>query len=135
MGVVRWRVGATGRRALARALLGAVLMWAAAACSRTPPVTVQVQGTVRVVGTRKPIAGAEVNIEWPAVLGGGQSLIKTNAAGQFAVGRTRRRPPATCAGLALTVQAPGFASAYLRHESGCGDYVLNFDFVLLPQPR
>jgi hypothetical protein len=112
-----------------------VLLCGAAACSRTPPVTVQVQGTVRVVGTKRPIAGAEVNIEWPAVLGGGQTLVKTDGTGRFAVGRTRRQPPATCAGLALTVQAPGYASAYLRHESGCGNYVLNFDFVLLPQPR
>jgi len=123
------------RRARWRRRVGLALVVALGACARTPPTTIQVQGTVRAVGSRVPIADAEVNIEWPAALGGGQSVLRTNAAGQFAVGRTRRRPPATCAGLALTVQARGFASAYLRHESDCGNNVITFDFRLLPQPR
>lgn len=82
-----------------------------------------------------PVAAAEVNIQWPAVLGGGQSVLRTDSDGRFAVGRTRRRRPSTCAGLAITVQAPNFASAYLRHESDCGNGVLSFDFALLPQPH
>lgn len=113
----------------------ACALLALAACAGTPPTTIQVQGTVRAAGSRVPVANAEVNIEWPTELGAGQSLLRTNTAGQFAVGRTRRRPPSTCAGLAITVQAPGFASAYLRHESDCGNKVITFDFILLPQPR
>ena len=115
--------------------LGPALVLGLSACAGTPPTTIQVQGTVRSVGSRVPIANADVNIDWPAVLGGGQSVLRTNAAGQFAIGRTRRRHPSTCAGIAITVQAPGFASVYLRHEADCGNDVLTFDFALLPQPR
>jgi hypothetical protein len=112
-------------------LLCAVL----AACAGNPETTVRVQGTVQTVGLKTPVSGAEVNVEWPARLGGGQSVLKTNAQGQFAVGRTRRIPKTACAGLAITVQAPNFASAYTRHAGDCGDGVLTFDFSLLPQIR
>jgi hypothetical protein len=74
-------------------------------------------------------------VEWPASLGAGQAVLNTNASGQFAVARTRRARQTACNGLAITVQAPGFASAYSRHTADCGDGVLTFDFVLLPQIR
>lgn len=118
-----------------RSWLGPVLLLALGACLGTPPTTIQVQGTVHRVGSRVPVAGAEVSIQWPGVLGGGQSVLRTDDEGRFAVGRTRRRRPPTCAGLAITVQAADFASAYLRHETACGDNVLSFDIPLLPQPR
>lgn len=125
----------SSRRAFGQRLVGAVVLLGAAACAGTPELTVQVQGTVRSVGLRTPIPNAEVTIEWPATLGAGQSALKTNPSGQFAVGRTRRGRQTACNGLAITVQAPGFASAYSRHTADCGDGVLTFDFSLLPQLR
>ncbi len=116
-----------------RCLVGAACLVGLAACARTPEMTIRVQGTVRTVGLRTPVPGAEVMIEWPVPLGGGQSVLKTNAEGHFAVGRTRRVLKTACTGLALTVQAPSFASAYARHGGDCGDGVLTFDFSLLPQ--
>lgn len=74
-------------------------------------------------------------IEWPGNLGGGQSELKTDAEGHFAVGRRLRTRKPVCAGLALTVQAPGFASAYTRHGEDCENNVLTFDVALLPQIR
>ncbi|MBI4419979.1 MAG: hypothetical protein HY560_04070 [Gemmatimonadetes bacterium] len=132
----RMRTDAFSRhRSSCRRWLGPALFLGVAACMGTPPTTIQVQGTVHRVGSRLPIPGAEVTIEWPGVLGGGQSTLRADGNGRFAVGRTRRRRPDTCAGLAITVQAPDYASAYLRHEADCGDNVLTFDFALLPQPR
>jgi|RifCSP13_1_1023834.scaffolds.fasta_scaffold89326_2 hypothetical protein len=116
-------------------LLGPVVLLSLAACGRTPERTIQVQGTVQTVGRKVPIPSAEVNVQWPATLGAGQSVVKTNAAGRFAVGRTRRVRPTDCADLAITVQAPGYASAYTRYTADCGDGVLSFDFALLPQIR
>jgi hypothetical protein len=101
------------------------------------PLTVHVQGTAETVGSHRPIVGATVLIEWPASLGGGQLQVKTDARGHFAVGRTLRQKQPVCAGLALTVQAPSFASAYARHdEDSCGEHnVLDFALEMLPQPR
>lgn len=106
-----------------------------AACGQTPETTIRVQGTVQTVGMKTPVPSAEVTVEWPAQLGAGQAVLKTNAAGHFAVGRTRRVKQTACVGLAITVQAPGFASAYTRHSGDCGTGVLTFDFSLLPQIR
>ena len=116
-------------------LIGPALVLVLTACARTPELTIQVQGTVRAVGMRRPVPNAEVTVEWPATLGAGQSVLKTNASGQFAVGRTRRAPKTACTGLAITVQAPGYASAYTRHAADCADGVLSFEFALLPQLR
>lgn len=118
-----------------RLILRLVLVSAAAACAGSPPITLRVQGTVHAVGTRVPVPEATVALEWPATLGGGQSELKTNAAGQFAVGRKLRTKKPVCAGLALTVRAPGFASAYTRHVADCGNNFLTFNFALLPQIR
>ncbi len=118
-----------------RLFVGGTLLLGLAACGGTPEMTIQVQGTVRTVGMRTPVPGAEVMVEWPAQLGAGQSVLKTNEAGHFAVGRTRRVRQSACAGLAITVQAPEFASAYTRHSGDCGNGILTFDFSLLPQIR
>lgn len=115
--------------------LASVLLLAVAACIGSPPMTIQVQGTVHPVGSPVPIPGAQVTIEWPGVLGGGQTTVKADGDGRFAIGRTRRRRPATCAGIQITVQAPEFSSAYVRHEGDCGTGLLTFDLALLPQPR
>ncbi len=117
-----------------RVALPFAAMLAASACAG-PPVMLRVQGTVHSVGTRTPVPGASVLIEWPGTLGGGQSQLKADVAGHFAVGRRLRTRKPICAGLALTVQAPGFASAYTRHEADCGNHVLTFDVALLPQVR
>lgn len=109
-------------------------MLAASGCAG-PPITLRVQGTVHSVGTRTPIPGASVLIEWPPTLGGGQSELKSDAEGHFAVGRRLRTRKPICAGLALTVQAPRFASAYTRHGADCEHNVLSFDVALLPQIR
>ncbi len=98
-------------------------------------MVIRVQGTVRTVGMKTPVPAAEVMVDWPVQLGGGQSMLKTDAQGHFAVGRTRRVRKTACAGLAITVQAPDFASAYTRHGGDCGNGVLTFDFSLLPQLR
>jgi hypothetical protein len=115
--------------------LGAAVLLGLAACAGTPEITIRVQGTVETVGSRRPIPDASVTVEWPAALGGGQSELKTNAQGHFAVGRTRRVPKTACAGIAITVQAPDFASAYTRHTSGCGSGTLSFGIPMLPQVR
>lgn len=116
-------------------LAAAALLLGLGACGRTPEVTIRVQGTVRAVGMRMPIPGAEVTVEWPVPLGGGQSVLKTNGEGKFAAGRTRRVRPTACTGLAITVQATNFATAYTRYTANCGDGLISFDFALLPQPR
>src|SRR5512143_3979545 len=113
--------------------LGFVLLLGLAACAGTPEITVRVQGTVQTVGSRIPIPGAKVTVEWPAALGGGQSELKSDGEGHFAVGRTRRVPKTACAGIAITVLAENYASAYTRHTSDCGNGTLSFDIPLLPQ--
>lgn len=113
--------------------LGLGLLLVVAACAGTPEITVRVQGTVQTVGSRIPIPGAKVTVEWPAALGGGQSDLKSDAEGHFAVGRTRRVPKTACAGIAITVLAENYASAYTKHTSGCGTGTLSFDIPLLPQ--
>ncbi len=115
--------------------VAAVLAVCAAACA-PKPVTLQVQGTVQTVGSKIPITGAKVLIEWPATLGGGESQLTTDGQGHFAVGRTLRKRHMVCAGLVLTVQADNFASAYDRHdEESCGENaVLNFTVDMLRQP-
>ena len=108
----------------------------AAACREVPATTVHLQGRVRTLGLQTPITGAQVTVQWPASLGGGESAHRTNAAGQYVVERTVRRRDVSCAGLAISVEAPNFATAYSRHtEAGCGDRVLTFDFTLYPIPR
>jgi hypothetical protein len=116
-------------------LLGAALLLEIAACGGRPEITIRVQGTVETVGSRRPIPGASVTVEWPAALGGGQSGLKSDAQGHFAVGRTRRVPKTACAGIAITVLAPNFASAYTRHAGDCGTGTLSFVIPMLPQVR
>jgi hypothetical protein len=126
------------RRRSLRATTLAVAPLALLLAGCTPkPVTLHVQGTVERVGSRIPIRGAHVLIEWPASLGAGQSQVTTDAEGHFAVGRTLRMRHLDCSGLALTVQAQDYASAYERHDDeGCGkDAVLNFTLAMLPQPQ
>jgi hypothetical protein len=62
---------------------------------------------------------------------------RTNSAGQYAVQRTVRARDLSCAGLALSVEAPTYATAYTRYtEDSCGDGgVLSFDFTLYPIPQ
>jgi hypothetical protein len=129
---IRLRSRSPGPGALAVALLALLL----AGCA-PKPVNLHVQGTVQTVGSRVPIPGAEILIEWPAALGGGQSQVRTDEHGHFAVGRTLRKRHLVCSGLTLTVQAENFASAYDRYDDeSCGkDAVLNFTLEMLPQPR
>lgn len=117
-----------------RALAAAVSL-GLMACGGTPQITIRVQGTVQTVGSKLPISGATVTVEWPATLGGGQSVLKTDALGHFAVGRTRRVPKTACAGIAITVLAPDFASAYTRHTGDCGNGTLSMAIPLLPQVK
>ncbi len=119
----RWRV------------LGAAVWLGTAACAGNPEITIRVQGTVQTVGSRIPIPDAKVTVEWPATLGGGQSELKSDAQGHFAVGRTRRVPRTACAGIAITVLAENYASAYTRHTGDCGNGTLSFDIPMLPQVR
>jgi hypothetical protein len=121
---------------LARTLAVAPLALLLAGCAPNP-VILHVQGTVERVGSRIPIRGAHVLIEWPASLGGGQSQLTTDAEGHFAVGRTLRQRHMDCSGLALTVQAQDYASAYERYgDESCGTgAVLNFTLSMLPQPQ
>jgi hypothetical protein len=109
------------------------LLFGLAACAGTPEITVRVQGTVETVGSRIPIPDAKVTVEWPAALGGGQSELKSDHEGHFAVGRNRRVPMTACAGIAITVLAKDYASAYTRHTAGCGNGTLTFDIPMLPQ--
>jgi hypothetical protein len=100
------------------------------------PVTLHIQGTVQTVGSDVPIPGAQVLIQWPASLGGGESRLTTDRQGHFAVGRTLRPRNMDCSGFTLTVQAEHFASAYDRHrEQSCGKgAVLDFTINMLRQP-
>jgi hypothetical protein len=100
------------------------------------PVTLRVQGTVQTVGSKIPIAGANVLIQWPATLGGGESRLTTDRSGHFVTGRTLRKSHMDCAGLTLTVQVADFAAAYDRHaDQDCGkDAVLDFTVNMLRQP-
>ena len=113
--------------------LGSGLLVVLAACAGTPEITIRVQGTVQTVGSKTPIPHAKVTVEWPAALGGGQSELKSDQQGHFAVGRTRRVPQTACAGIAITVQAENYASAYTKHTEGCGTGTLSFDIPMLPQ--
>ena len=112
----------------------ASLALGAAACA-PKPVTLHVQGTVQTVGSKIPIPDANVLIQWPATLGGGESRVTTDHAGHFAVGRTLRKRHLDCSGLVLTVQADNFAAAYDRHDDArCGTgAVLNFTVNMLRQ--
>lgn len=106
------------------------------ACGRAPETTVRIQGRVRTLGLQNPIPGAQVTIQWPANLGGGESALQTNSQGQYAVERTVRQRDLSCDGLAITVDAPGYASVYSRHtDPDCGNGLLNLDFTLHPVPR
>lgn len=99
-------------------------------------MTIRVQGLVRVVGLHEPIAGAQVTVEWPPALGGGQTQIRTNSAGQYAVQRSLRVKAPNCEGLAITVEASGYASAYdRRSDADCEGGVIRNDFLLHPVPR
>jgi len=115
--------------------LGAAVLLGSTACAGNPEITIRVQGTVQTVGSKIPIPNAKVTIEWPATLGGGQSELKSDQQGHFAVGRTRRVPQTACAGIAITVQAENYASAYTKHTEGCGTGTLSFDIPMLPQVR
>ncbi len=115
--------------------LGAALLLGLGACAGTPDLVIRVQGTVQTVGSRIPIPGAKVTVEWPPALGGGQSELKSDGQGHFAVGRTRRVPRTACAGIAITVLAENYASAYTKHTGDCGNSTLTFDMPMLPQVR
>lgn len=112
-------------------LVVAAALGVVVACGGAPPKTLQVQGTVEARGTLAPISRAEVLMEWPR---GGQTTVRTDAQGRYVVGRTSRRE-LTCVGLAITVQADGFASGYARQTTECPDSVLTVDFTLFPVPR
>lgn len=115
--------------------LGLGLLVGLTACPGTPELTIRVQGTVQTVGSRFPIPNATVTVEWPAMLGGGRSTLQSDGQGHFAVGRTRRVPSTACAGIAITVVAENYASAYIRHTGDCGNGTLSFDLPMLPQVR
>ncbi|HEX9580088.1 MAG TPA: hypothetical protein VF970_03205 [Gemmatimonadales bacterium] len=140
MCVVGLRRGARIRPAAWRGVLGvpglAAAWLSAAGCGERAVTTVHLQGTVRTLGLQMPVTGAEVTVQWPAALGGGESALRTNSAGQYVVERRVRQREVSCAGLAVSVQAPTFATAYNRYaESSCGDGVLTFDFTLYPIPH
>lgn len=126
-----------GARPVVFAVLGlSAALFAATGCRDAPATTVHLQGRVRTLGLQTPITGAQVTVQWPASLGGGESVHRTNAAGQYVVERTVRRRDVSCAGLAISVEAPDFATAYSRHtDASCGDRALTFDFTLYPIPR
>jgi hypothetical protein len=105
-------------------------------CSRPPEATIRVQGLVRTLGLQEPVAGALITVEWPPELGGGQSQIRTNSAGQYAVQRTLRAERLSCEGIAITVEVQGYASIYdRRSEPDCEGGVIRKDFMLYPAPR
>ncbi|GBD31369.1 hypothetical protein HRbin33_00321 [bacterium HR33] len=112
------------------------LSFGLAACRQPPEVTIRVQGLVRTLGLQEPVAGALITVEWPAALGGGQSQIRTNSAGQYAVQRTLRAEQPSCEGIAITVEAEGYASIYdRRSDSDCEGGLIRKDFTLYPVPR
>jgi hypothetical protein len=107
-----------------------------AACGSVPPRTIHVQGTVRSLGLQNPIAGAQVTVQWPASLGGGETVQRTNASGRYVVQRTVRQRDVSCEGLAISVDAPTYAAAYTRYtEADCGSPALTLDFTMYPIPR
>lgn len=110
----------------AAGLIGVVIACGAA------PRTLHVQGEVRARGTLSPVPGAEVLIQWPR---GGQTTVRTNAQGRYAVARALRAREYSCQGLAITVQARSYASNYLRQTEECADSVLNVNFTLFPIPQ
>lgn len=106
------------------------------ACGKTPVRTVHLQGTVRSLGLQNPIPGATVTVQWPASLGGGQTVLRTNMSGQYVTQRTIRQREVSCEGLAISVDAPTFATAYTRYtEADCGSPALTLDFTMYPIPR
>lgn len=106
------------------------------ACQEVPSRTIHLQGTVRSLGLQTPIPGAQVTVVWPASVGGGESMQRTNADGQYVVQRTLRKREISCAGLAISVESPQYATAYTRYsESDCGSPALTFNFTLYPIPR
>ena len=129
------RIAPRGPSPRPRTLAAAPLLALLAACA-PKPVTLHVQGTVQTVGSKSPIPGAAVVIEWPATLGGGESRLTTDNDGHFVIERTLRKPHMDCSGLTLNVQADHFASAYDRHDDkSCGtDSVGNFKVNMLRQP-
>jgi hypothetical protein len=117
-------------------VLGSIAILFVLACRAMPPRTVHIQGTVRSLGFRTPIAGAQVTVQWPASLGGGESMQRTNASGQYVVQRTIRQREVSCEGIAIAVDAPTYATAYTRYtEADCGSPALTLDFTLYPIPR
>jgi hypothetical protein len=105
-------------------------------CAETPARTIHVQGTVRSLGLRTPIPGATVTVQWPVSLGGGETVVRTNASGQYVTQRTLRLREISCEGLAISVDAPTFATAYTRYtDADCGSPALTLDFTLYPIPR
>jgi hypothetical protein len=91
---------------------------------------------VRSLGLQEPVAGALIVVQWPAALGGGQSQIRTNSAGQYAVQRTVRVERPSCEGIAITVEAEGYASIYdHRSDPDCEGGMIRKDFTLYPAPR
>jgi len=104
-------------------------------CERMPEQKVQVQGTVTSVGFGLPVPAADVEIEWPAALGGGSSSVKTDDEGRFVAGKLVRMRNLDCKGLVITVRAPGFASAYDNSSQNCRNGLLSTDFKMLPIPK
>ncbi len=94
------------------------------------------QGLIRTLGLQEPVAGALITVEWPAALGGGRSQIRSNSAGQYAVQRTLRAEQLSCEGIAITIEARGYASVYdRRSDADCEGGVIRKDFTLYPAPR
>jgi len=117
-------------------VVATLALFVVAGCKEVEPTTVHLQGRVRSLGLQTPIPGAEVTVQWPAGLGGGESAHRTNSAGQYVVERTVRKREVSCEGLAISVVAPAYATAYSRYtEVGCGGEALTFDFTLYPIPR
>jgi len=109
MCVVGLRRGARIRPAAWRGVLGvpglAAAWLSAAGCGERAVTTVHLQGTVRTLGLQMPVTGAEVTVQWPAALGGGESALRTNSAGQYVVERRVRQREVSCAGLAVSHSA------------------------------
>ncbi len=74
-------------------------------------------------------------MQWPVGLGGGTSALKTDSKGHFVAGRSVRTDTPDCKGIAITVRAVGYASAYHQSHEECDQRRITADFKLFPIPR
>ena len=122
--------------AIHRFAIGVAALISLSGCRELEPTTGHLQGRVRSLGLQTPIPAAQVTVQWPRGLAGGVSTHRTNSEGQYVVERTVRQREVSCAGLAISVEAAGYATAYARYtEADCGGDALTFDFTLYPIPR